>query len=451
MTARPDLLEAVKARLDGESEKPLAPMLAGLRPEDVAQLMRELSDREVEEAFHLLDAEDPALASEVLPLLDRNDISRVVDALPDERVADALEDMASDDATYILELMPEDRVEPVVAAMEAPESQEVRERLEYPEGSAGRLMGGEYLTAPADATVAQAIAAVQAAAEDVTIVYVYLVDAAGKLTGVVSLRRLLQVKPDRRLADLSPPNVFSVKVTDDQEQVAQVAGHQDFVALPVVDEENRLVGVITHDDVLDVIREEATEDMLKIAGTSPDDVIALSVWHSARLRMPWLLAAFGMELVAMRVVRGAESRLGDLFVALALFMPAISAMTGNIAVQASTLVVRGLATGRIRRHDSLSVFWRELRTAFIVAVAYGAVLALVAAFAMGRSPAFAAVVGVGLLTSMVLASAFGTLVPIVFHSIKVDPAVATGPLVTTSMDVLAFGTYLTLAAWLLSR
>src|SRR5436190_12306646 len=172
MMQREGLLDDVKARLAGESEGPLAPLLEGLRPEDVASLMRELGDREVERAFTLLHAEDPELVSEVLPLLDRIDISRVVDALPDEHVADVLEDMPSDDATYILDLMPEERVEPVVAAMDAAESEEVRERLEYPEDSAGRLMSGEFIALSKTATVAEAIARVQAAAGDVTIVYV---------------------------------------------------------------------------------------------------------------------------------------------------------------------------------------------------------------------------------------------------------------------------------------
>lgn len=446
MTQLQALLASVRARLEGESTEPLVSLFADVRPEDIAQVMRELGDREVEEAFLLLHQEDADLASEILPLLDRNDISRLVDALSDEHVADVLDELAPDDATYVLEQMPDDRVELVVAAMEQPESAEVRERLEYPEDSAGRLMNEEFIALSKDATVAEAIALVQKAAEDVTIFYVYLVDAAGRLAGVVSLRRLLQVRPDRPLSDLSPATVVRARVTDDQEHVAQVTSHQDFVALPVVDYDDRLVGVITHDDVLDVIREEATEDMLKIAGTSPDDVIALSVWHSARLRMPWLLAAFGMELVAMRVVGAGEHHLGELFVALALFMPAISAMTGNIAVQASTIVVRGLATGRIRSHDTLTVFWREFRTALIVAAIYGTVLAGVSAYVLGRPPLFSLVVGLGLVVSMVLASVFGTLVPIILQSVDVDPAVATGPLVTTSMDVLAFGTYLSLAA-----
>jgi magnesium transporter len=191
--------------------------------------------------------------------------------------------------------------------------------------------------------------------------------------------------------------------------------------------------------------------MLAMAGTTRDDVISESVMRSARLRMPWLFAAFLMEMLAMRVIHRGERALGDLFVSVALFMPAISAMCGNVGVQASTIVVRGLATGRIQRHDSFPVFWRECRTTMVMAVSYGAFIMLVSRQVLGESLMFSIVVGAGLLVSMVLASAFGTLVPIAFHAMKVDPAIATGPLVTTSMDVLAFGTYLTLASWLLLK
>jgi magnesium transporter len=444
-------LDALRSLLDGHESGSVATILGGLRAEEIAVLMRELSDAEVYDTWERLHAEDPDLAVEVLPLLDRHDVSRVVDELPDEKVAGVLEEMGADDATYVLELMEDHRVEPIVAAMDPEESREVRERLEYPEGSAGRLMSDEFLALPATATAAEAVRRVQEASEDVTIVYVYLVDDAQRLRGVVSLRTLLRVKPERKLLDVAPATVTSVRDTDDQEHVAQVMGHHDFVAIPVVDEGGRLVGVVTHDDVIDVMREEATEDILALAGTSADDVISESVWYSARLRMPWLFAAFVIEMIAVKVISTSEKSLGDLFVTLALFMPAISAMTGNIGVQASTIVVRGLATGRIRRHDSLVVFWRELRTAVVCACVYGTVLALVSEFVLHRGHLFSVVVGLGLLVSMSLASAFGTLVPIAFHAVKIDPAVATGPLVTTSMDVLAFLTYFTLAGWLLVR
>ena len=449
MTDREIFVQAIRRRLSEESSEPLADVVADLRPEDVADLMRELPDKEVYDAWELLHAELPDLAVEVLPLLDRHDLTRVVDGMSDETVAEVLDDLPSHDATYVLELLDEERIEPVVAAMEAPEGADVKKRLEYPEGSAGRLMSDEFIALPPDATAADAVRRVQEASDDVTVVYVYLVDPRRRLVGVVSLRRLVQVKPDRKLSELTPDEPVSVSVLDDQEHVAQIVARNDFVAVPVVDEAGRLVGVVTHDDVIDVMREEATEDMLAMAGTSADEAMSPSTWNAARVRLPWLATALALELLAVRVISDAQDKLGPLFIALALFMPVISAMSGNVGVQASTLVVRGLATGRIRRHDAFPVFWKEVRVALLVGTIFAAILGAVASLVMGNGPVFSLVVAAGLIMSMLLASTFGSLVPIAFHRMGIDPAVATGPFVTTSLDVLAFGTYLNLASWLL--
>lgn len=449
MTERELLLQAIRSRLAGEPGPRLDSLVDELRPEDVAQAMGELSDSEVFDAWEMLHAEAPELAVEVLPLLDRHDVSRVVGELDDERVADLLDELPSEDATYVLELMPLDRVETVVAAMEAPEGADVKRRLEYPDDSAGRFMSDEFIALPLEATAADAVRRVQEASDEVTVAYVYIVDPAGRLEGVVSLRRLLQVKPDRLLLELSPEEPITVSAFDDQEHVARIVAAHDFVAVPVVDEDKRLVGIITHDDILDVMREEATEDMLAMAGTSADDVISESVWKSARIRMPWLLVCLLGEMIGLKLLERSEIRLGDLFVALALFIPAIVAMGGNVGTQSATIVVRGLATGRIRGHDRLPVFWRELRTAGLMALSYGLVLGLAAGFILDKPLNFCLVVGLGLTASMTLASVFGTLVPMAFHAAKIDPAVATGPLVTTAMDVLGIGTYFALAIWLL--
>lgn len=447
---RDAVIEAIRDRLSGRVAARMADLLGDRRPEEIASLMGELSDSEVEEAFDALWAEDAELAVEVLPLLDRHDVSRVVNALPDEKVAEAVTDLPSEDATYLLEFLPEDRVDDVVASIEeAASREEIQERFEYPEGSAGRLMSTDFVALPEGATAGDAIRRLQEAGEDATIVYVYLVDAAGRLTGVVSLRQLLRVKPERRLSDLSPSEVVKVSVLDDQEPVAQLVAQNDLAGIPVVDEDGRLAGVVTHDDVLDVLGEEATEDMLHMAGTSSEDVIAQSVWTSARLRMPWLLVCLGGEMVSMKILDSSQQVLGHLFVALAVFMPIITAMGGNVGTQVATIVVRGLATGRIRRHDAVPVFWREIRTALVLAASYGLALGLLTHFVFGKPALFSVVVGLGLLTSMAMAAVFGTVVPMVAHAVDVDPAIATGPLVTTAMDVLAFGTYVLLAIWLL--
>jgi magnesium transporter len=448
---RQAVLELLRQRLAGEIDTPTAKVLGDLRPEDIAGVLRELTDADVERVFDDLREQAPELAAEVLPLLERHDIRRVLSDLPHEEVADVVEELKPDDATWVLELLPDEQAGAVVSAMDAAEKAEVQERLEYPEGSAGRLMSGEYIALPARATAGDAIRRLQDAGESVTIVYVYVVDDRGRLAGVVSLRHLLRVKPEKPLAEMTPEQVVSVQVLDDQENVAQVMARNDFVCIPVVDEGGVLVGVVTHDDVMDVMREEATEDMLHMAGTTPDDVIAQSVWTSARLRMPWLLVSLGGGMVTVKLLHLQEDRLGDLFLALALFMPVIVGMGGNVATQAATIVVRGLATGRIQLHDGVPVVWRELRTALIIGLSYGVLLSLTAAFVLDESPLFCVVVGLSLVASMSFASVLGSLVPVAFHAIGVDPAVATGPLVTTAMDVVGILTYLSLAGWLLLR
>ena len=444
------VIEAIRERLEGRSDVRIADLFGERRAEVVARLMGELSDQEVEEAFEALWTEDAELAIEVLPLLDRHDVSRVVNALEDAQVAEVVEEMPSDDATYVLELLPDDRADDVVAAIEEAEHrEELQERLEYPEDSAGRLMSREFVALPQEATAGDAIKRLQEADEAVMIGYVYLTDPGGRLAGVVSLRSLLRVKPERKLSELSPPELVHVSVQDDQEHVAQAVAQHDFVCIPVLDEKGRLAGVVTHDDVLDVLREEATEDMLHMAGTSADDVITQSVWNSVRLRMPWLLVCLMGGVVNMTLLSFQEERLGTLFIALMFFMPVIVGMGGNVGTQAATIVVRGLATGRIRRHDSLPVFWRELRTAVVIGLIYGGLLGTVAWQVLDKSPLFCIVVGLSLVFSMVMASAFGSLLPVALQAAGVDPAVATGPLVTTAMDMVGILVYLTLAGWML--
>ena len=387
-------------------------------------------------------------------MLDPHDVSQVLEELPDEVVADLLEDVPADDATWLVELLEDDRVDAVVEAMEEPESAQVRERLEYPDDSAGRLMSDEYLSLRAGGDGRRtAIARLREAGEEVTIVYVYLTADSGELEGVVSLppshprrgRSAGSASSAQERDDLVVASVY-----DDQEEVVQLFQHYDLVCVPVTDEKGRLVGVITHDDVLDVMREEATEDMLQMVGTTREDPLVGSVWNSARLRMPWLLFCLFGGVVSARLLKAGESELGPLFAALVVFAPLIVGMGGNVGMQSATLVVRGLATGRIRKHDTWSVFFSELRVALIVGLSYGAILTLASWLLVGEGLELSLVVGVALSASMLIAGLFGTVLPIAFQAMSVDPAIATGPLVTTIIDILGIASYLALAIWLLA-
>lgn len=452
MEDRDALVQAVRRQLARGAQGPVLPVLEELAAEDISVLLRELDDDDLHEVVGRLRGEAPRLHLEVLTLLDPHDVAQVLHALPDEEVADILEGLPADDATWMVELLHEDRVDSVVGAMEGEESRGVRERLELPEDAAGRLMSDEFIALRPEDSAGEAIARLREAGEDKTIVYVYLVDAEGRLAGVVSLRRLIRVPPERLLAELTPPadDLVTVSVFDDQEEVVQTFAHYDLVCVPVVDERGRLAGVITHDDVLDVMREEATEDMLAMVGTKREDALVGSAWTSARLRMPWLLFCLVGGVVSAKILKAGENHLGALFAALVVFAPLIIGMGGNVGMQAATLVVRGLATGRIRDHDSLRVFFGELRVGLIVGLTYGVVLSLASWLVVGEPLGLSLVVGASLSTSMLIAALFGTVLPIAFQAVSVDPAIATGPLVTTIIDVLGISSYLLLAVWLLT-
>ena len=451
MEDRDALVQAVRRQLARGSDGPVMPVLEDLGPEDIAVLLRHLGDAELHDVLGRLRGESEELFHDVVTLLDPHDATQVLDGLSDEVVADLLEGVSADDATRMVELLEETRVGAVVEAMEDEESAQVRERLELPEDSAGRLMSDEYLTMGPTETASAAIARLREAGEDVTIVYVYLEGESGELAGVVSLRRLIRVADTRPLGELSPDrdDVVAVSVYDDQEEVVQIFQHYDLVCVPVVDEKGRMVGVITHDDVLDVMREEATEDMLQMVGTKREDPLVGSVWNSARLRMPWLLFCLAGGVVSSRILKAGESELGPLFAALVVFAPLIVGMGGNVGMQSATLVVRGLATGRIHGHDTWTVFFGELRVALIVGLSYGLLLTLASWLLVGEGFNLSLVVGIALAASMVIAGLFGTVLPIAFVAVNVDPAIATGPLVTTIIDIVGIASYLLLAVWIL--
>jgi magnesium transporter len=280
--------------------------------------------------------------------------------------------------------------------------------------------------------------------------YLYVVDDRRHLVGVCSLRELLLARQDAKLAEVMNANVIAVSTGTDQEDVARLVARYDLLALPVVDDENKLVGVITVDDVIDIIREEETEDMLLMAGVGEGDqegVLAASLGRSMWLRMPWLFAAWGGGMVASQIIGSYQVTLENAVV-LAAFIPIVAGMGGNAGTQSATIVVRGLATGKIIAGGRLRVAVREVRVALVMGLLFGALagglLSAAGHWEMG------VIVGTAIAASMTLAAAVGTTMPIVLHRLGVDPAVATGPFVTTSIDVLGVLIYFTIAQTVLA-
>jgi magnesium transporter len=325
-------------------------------------------------------------------------------------------------------------------------------------------MSPEVFALEEHVSTANAIAALQTSrSEDLEMIfYLYIVDDRGHLVGVCSLRELLLADPAVKLGEIMNTRLTSVNTGTDQEEVARLVARYDLLALPVVDDENKLVGIITVDDVIDIIREEETEDMLLMAGVGEGDeeeVLRAPIWRNALQRFPWLLAAFVGGIIAWQIYEGFAVKLntnsGDdgvsLIIILAGFIPIIAGMGGNSGTQSATIVVRGLATGRIHGGHDFRVVARELGVATIMGVTFGGLLAVVARMGSDEiPPLMSAVLGLAIAASMTMAAVVGATVPMLIRWIGFDPAIATGPVVTTAIDVVGVATYFLIATMLLA-
>jgi magnesium transporter len=265
---------------------------------------------------------------------------------------------------------------------------------------------------------------------------------------VLSLRQLVTASDDTLLSALMIDDVVKVHVTTDQEDVARIVSRYNLLAIPVVDHDELLVGIVTVDDVIDVLRDEATEDILKMAGTSEQEISSFSVWRSAKVRLPWLFASWIGGLFAMAIIGGFEGRFREqitIFAALAAFIPVIMGMGGNIGTQSLSITVRGLATGRIDPKLLWRVVFKEIRIGLLLGIAYGALLAVVG-WGLNKDLILGAVVGIAICANMTLAAVVGTFLPLIAVKLRIDPAVASGPFVTTSIDILGVSLYFITAA-----
>ena len=328
--------------------------------------------------------------------------------------------------------------------MEREGSEEVEDLLSYEDDTAGGIMVPDFIALREDTTAGDAIASLQNEHRDVEMpFYLYVVDQYGKLVGVSSLRQLVVVSPETALKDFMSTDVFSVRTDTDQEEVAKLVARYDILAVPVINHTNELVGIVTVDDVIDIIREEATEDMLKMAGAGGEFVETQSILKGTRIRLPWLFASCIGGIAAFFIIGRFEGSLSR-FVYLAAFIPVIMGMGGNIGTQSSTIVVRGLAMGRLSIKDIWTVVFKELAVGLILGLIYGTLIALVAHIRYSMLMV-ALSVGLAVICSMTVAALVGSIVPMLFARLNIDPAVATGPFVTTAIDIISVFFYFQIA------
>ncbi len=351
--------------------------------------------------------------------------------------------MANDDAADLIVDLPEDVRNQVLELMPDEDNREVSALLSYPEDSAGRIMTTDFLAVPETLKAFEGVQEVRKASETKMVFYLYLVNEEKRLTGILSLRQLVTASGETTLSKIMMRDVIKVDVTTDQEEVARLVSRYDLLAIPVVDEQGVLVGIVEVDDVIDVLREEATEDILKMAGTSEQEISSFSVSRSARVRLPWLFASWIGGVIAIQIISGFEAHFKSeviMFASLAAFIPVIMGMGGNIGTQSLSITLRGLATGRVDPKNLWRVVLKEIRIGLLLGLAYGLLLGLVGWYFFDNT-SLGMVVGISMCANMTMAAVVGTFLPLIAVKMKVDPAVASGPFVTTSIDILGVSFY----------
>ena len=437
------LIDSIKRLLRRNATTHLRKIVNKTHAADLSVVFRTLSLPNQNELLDMI--EDVNQKGDLFSELDEDTFLALHESMELDALVEILENMPTDDVADLLGRLPDEKSNAILERMKKEGSEEIEGLLHYDDDTAGGIMVPEFIALKEDTTAREAIESLQKEHLDVEMpFYLYAVDEYSKLVGVSSLRQLVVVPPETPLKDFMTTDVFSVLTSMDQEEVAKIVARYDILAVPVVNETNQIVGIVTVDDVIDIFREEATEDILKMAGVGGEEFVETqSVIRSTRIRLPWLFASCIGGIIAFFIIGHFEGSLKKLAY-LAAFIPVILGMGGNIGTQTSTIVVRGLATGRLNIRDTWSVVLKELAIGFILGMVYGFLVGLVAQL---RYSTFQVAISVGfaVISSMSVAALVGSLVPMGFARINVDPAVATGPFVTTAIDIVSVYFYFQIA------
>jgi len=417
------------------------------RSEDLAAAMEEFLGGEARGLFGML-LDDPERAAEVVSAFDPARVAELFVGLEPSQLGPLFDHLAADDAADILADLPEELRNGILAGLTVEDSVDIEELMQYGPDTAGGIMNTDLFALDKEMTAREAIVALQENPDAEVVFYVYCTNEEGTLVGVLSLRQLLLVSPATQLKEVMNSEVISVPVTMDQEKVASIVARYDLLAVPVIDDFNKLVGIATVDDVIDVLREEATEDMLKMAGVVEETAANQSALSSARVRLPWLLASVCGGLGAAFLIESFEDYLIKVTI-LAAFIPIVMGLGGNVGVQASTLVVRGLAMDQVDVKKLLPALLTELRVSTVIALVCSALVAGAALLMGDGSMRLAGAVATSLFVVMSFGALLGTAVPMLSARLGIDPAVATGPILTTSIDLVGvFLYFLICITWL---
>ena len=408
-------------------------MVSHMHPADLAQLLEDLPEEQRRDLFAALA---PKLAAEVVVELSDHSTELVIKDLHTDHLVDIVDDMPSDEATDFIADLPEERAQEVLQNIDLEDSSEVRILMQYPEESAGGIMQLELVSVLSSQTAAEAIEIIREKREEVEDLHnVFVVDHHNVLMGAVPLHHLIVASPDTKCGAIIEDCPLVVMAEEDQEDVAHKFRMYDIISAPVVDERGRLLGRITSDDVMDILSYEAEEDMMRLAGASTEEepFHAGDILRTSRLRLPWLLTNMAGGLVTGGLLWMFQLTMADALFLLA-FIPPIMAMGGNVGVQSSTIIVRGFAVGQLSEKNLWGILYKEFRVALIIGTVCGSLVGTVA-YLWHDHGMLGVVVGISMMFAISLASLMGTLAPVAFKRLNIDPAISSGPVVTTVNDM----------------
>ncbi len=442
--SNPLLLPEIRELLAERNAPELREILSELHPASIADFSEGLS---VEETWELLSFAPIEQQEEIFTFYPHFKQEQMASGSGRERMSSLLERMSHDDRVDLLKRLDEEVVEGLLPLVAKAEREDIRKLMSYPEHTVGSVMTTDYATLPPDVTVTDAVARLRRQAPKAeTIYFVYVVDREHRLLGVVSLRNLILAKPTALVSDLMHTEPITVRAEQDREDVAQEVSKYDLLAIPVVDAQNRLVGIVTHDDVADVMEEEATEDFHLTAGISPlaEGYGQSGVWPLYSRRIGWLVILVFVNLLSSGVIAAYEDILAAA-ITLAFFLPMLIGSGGNTGSQAATLIIRALATDEIRMRQWWRVVVKELAVGLTLGLTMAAASSILGYFRGGYQIAF--IVGSSMLCIVMITNLLGVLLPFVLIRLRIDPAVASSPLITTVADASGLLIYFTIATW----
>ena len=441
-------IEEIKELLENKKFNILKNELKEMNSADIPSLLEELEKEQLVRVFRILSKEQ---AGEAFSYMEPDMKEKLIHDLTDMELKNVMDELFMDDTVDLIEEMPSNVVKRILKAVNKEDRKTINEILQYPEDSAGSIMTTEFVDLKEDMTVEEALERIRTIGVDSETIYnCYVLNRNRVLLGIINIKGILISKPGTLIKDLMATNIISVNTTEDQEEVTKLFDKYDYYALPVVDHENRLVGIITMDDAINVIQDEVSEDFEKMAAMSPteDGYFETSVFKHAKNRIVWLLILMLSAAVTGAIITKYEQAFAAVPL-LVSFIPMIMGTGGNCGSQSSTLIIRGLATDEIELKDVFKALWKELRVSLMVGIVLAFVNGIRIMLQYNNDIQLAIVIGLTLIATVILAKALGCLLPLLAKKLKLDPAIMASPLITTLVDIFSILVYFQIATSIL--